>query len=155
MVYKVIEYWIKGVFGMNKIKHILVPVDGSEHSDKAVVQAINLATSLAAKISFLYVASIQKVAVDAYLLDDLLDLQNHMANDILKIAMEKVPSKIQAKTYAKKGNPGIVIAEVANGNNVDLIIMGTRGLGALQSAFLGSVSQHVVEHANCSVMLTK
>lgn len=140
---------------MKKIQHILVPIDGSEHSINAIEQAISLAENQSIKLSFLYVTNIQKISVDSYLLDEILKSHHHMGENILKNAKEKVPSGIDAKTYLEEGTPSTTIVNFAKRNNVDLIIMGTRGLGSVQSALLGSVSHDVIHHATCSVMLCK
>ena len=56
-----------------EVKNILVPVDGSEGSDRAVTQAISLAEACGAKLNFLYVANINQLAINACLSDAILD----------------------------------------------------------------------------------
>ena len=51
--------------------------------------------------------------------------------------------------------PGPVIAEMANKEGCELIVMGTRGLGAHPAALLGSVAQSTLEHAKVPVLLVK
>ena len=53
------------------------------------------------------------------------------------------------------GNPAEEIAAYARKNNVDMIIMGTRGLSAIKEVFLGSVSHKVLQLASCPVVLVK
>ncbi|WIW71928.1 universal stress protein [Anaerosinus gibii] len=86
------------------------------------------------------------MSVDSYLLNEILKSHHHMGENILKNAKEKVPSGIDAKTYLEEGTPSTTIVNFAKKNNVDLIIMGTRGLGSIQSALLGSVSQDVIHY---------
>jgi len=52
-------------------------------------------------------------------------------------------------------NPGVFICKYAENNKVDLIIMGSRGLGNVRRLLLGSVSNHVVQHAKCPVLIIK
>lgn len=52
-------------------------------------------------------------------------------------------------------NPGTQICKYAENNDIDLIIMGSRGLGNVKKLFLGSVSNNVVQHAKCPVLVIK
>lgn len=140
---------------MNKLHHILVPVDGSEHSRTAVEQAMDLAQQYPVEISFLYVINLQKVAVDSYLLDEILASQRATGEKILSHITSHIPTNLKANSFVEEGHPADVIVAFARENKVDLIIMGNRGLGAIKSVLLGSVSQHVIQHAHCSVMISK
>ena len=55
------------------MKNILVPVDGSEGSDRAVTEAISIAEACEAKLNFLYVANINQLAINACLSDAILE----------------------------------------------------------------------------------
>lgn len=137
------------------IQNILVAIDGSEESDKAVVQAISLAEIFAAKLHFLYVANINQLAINAYLSDAILDAVHKAGAVILNRAMEMVPTGIEKDSHSETGSPAVVILDYANTNNVDLILMGSRGLGVVKGVLLGSVSQYVIEQAKCPVMVVK
>jgi nucleotide-binding universal stress UspA family protein len=52
-----------------------------------------------------------------------------------------------------EGEPDEVILDVANSEKVEMIVMGTRGLGTLKSLVIGSTSRHVAEHAPCSCII--
>lgn len=69
--------------------------------------------------------------------------------------MHVIPSEIKAHTRVETGHPGEIILAVAEEEASDLIIMGTRGLGAVHSLLAGSVSNHVVQYAKCPVLLCK
>lgn len=140
---------------MNKLHHILVPVDGSEHSCVAVAQAIDLAQQYPIEISFLYVINLQKIAVDSYLLDEILASQRETGKKILSHITSHIPVDLKVASFVEEGHPADVIVAFAKKNKVDLIIMGSRGLGAIKSVLLGSVSQHVIQHAHCSVLISK
>jgi nucleotide-binding universal stress UspA family protein len=58
-------------------------------------------------------------------------------------------------TEVLEGPPADAILRVAEARNVDLIVMGARGLGSLGSLLLGSVSQKVLAHATCPVMIVR
>ena len=64
-----------------------------------------------------------------------------------------IPNKV--RTYVLEGNPAKVLVDFANERDTDMIVMGSRGLSGLQEVFLGSVSNYVVQHANCPVFIVK
>lgn len=140
---------------MCEVKRILVPVDGSDSSDRAIDQAIYLAEICAAKVDFLYVANINQLAINACLSDAILEAVTKAGNVILDRAMEKVPEGVKAEGFSETGSPAVVILDFANTEESDLIIMGSRGLGVVKGVLLGSVSQHLVEQAKCPVMVVK
>ena len=51
------------------------------------------------------------------------------------------------------GNPGEAIVKIAEDENATMIVMGTRGLGVIRRTILGSVSDYVVHHAKCPVLI--
>mgnify|MGYP000847114706 FL=1 len=137
------------------IKNVLVPVDGSEGADRAIEQAIMIAKMCDAKINFLYVANINQLAINAVLSDAILDSVTKAGNVILERAMEMVPEGILKESFSDTGAPAVVVLDFAESNNIDLIVMGSRGLGVVKGVLLGSVSQYVVEQAKCPVMVVK
>lgn len=137
------------------IKEILVPVDGSEGSDRAVAQAITMAEVNEAKLNFLYVANINQLAINACLSDAILEAVTKAGNVILDRAMALVPSGIEKEAFSETGSPAVVILDFAASNDIDLIVMGSRGLGIVKGVLLGSVSQYIVEQAKCPVLVVK
>ncbi len=137
------------------VKEILVPVDGSEGSDRAVAQAITMAEVCDAKLNFLYVANINQLAINACLSDAILEAVTKAGNVILDRAMALVPSGIEKEAFSETGSPAVVILEFAASNDIDLIVMGSRGLGIVKGVLLGSVSQYIVEQAKCPVLVVK
>ena len=126
---------------MSAIKKILVPVDGSVNGCKAVDEAIYLAEKFGAKMDFVYVASeINK------------DIPSHLVFDKI---WEKLPANISANKHVETGTISKAILKVAENEKSDMIIMGSRGLGLLKGAVLGSVSQKVVEESKIPVMVIK
>ncbi|MDY7021104.1 MAG: universal stress protein [Cyanobacteriota bacterium] len=61
----------------------------------------------------------------------------------------------QYKSIPSRGNPGQQICETAEEWNADLTVVGRKGRTGLEEAFLGSVSNHVVHHAPCSVLVVQ
>ena len=137
------------------IKKILVPVDGSASSDKAVAQAVSIAASCNAKLFFLYVANINQLAINAYLSDAIMSAVQKAGQVILDRAENMMPSDIDYETYSETGSPAVTILEFEKRLGIDLIVMGSRGLGLIKGVLLGSVSQYVVEQAQCPVLVVK
>ena len=137
------------------IKNILVPVDGSVGSDRAVAQAISIASLCEAKINFLYVANINQLAINALLSDAILAAVKKAGDVILERAVNMVPSDIKYETFSQTGSPAVTILDFEKQLNSDLIVMGSRGLGLVKGVLLGSVSQYIVEQATCPVLVVK
>lgn len=136
-------------------KNTLVAVDGSEHGWKAAHIAGDLARAL---MSELWVV----VAYDPmppYYLGDVLsqkaiDERQSWADEIFAKAILEI-GEIETELHREilEGPAAEAILAVADTRKVDLIIMGTRGLGRLASMLIGSQSQKVIGQANCPVML--
>ncbi len=126
---------------MATIKKILVPVDGSVNGCKAVDEAIYLASQCKAKMDFVYVSS-----------DINKDIPSHLVFDRI---WSKLPEDLEAQKHVETGSIPKAILKVAEAEKSDMIIMGSRGLGLLKGAILGSVSQKVVEESKIPVMVIK
>jgi len=137
------------------MKNILVPVDGSEGADRAIEKAVMLAQTCGAKLNFLYVANINQLAINAVLSDAILDSVTKAGNVILDRALEMVPAGVAKESFSDTGSPAVVILHFAETNDIDLIVMGSRGLGVVKGVLLGSVSQYVVEQSKCPVLVVK
>ena len=138
-----------------KITKILVPLDGSKTSFKGLDKAIYIARQCGATITGLHVISIYP----QHLGDLVSPLKVRLSEDAAKFM---VKAKI---TSAQKGivfHHKIIYGDTASGiidyikqNKFDLIIMGSRGLGGLKEAFLGSVSNSVVHKSLTPVLIVK
>ena len=137
------------------IKNILVPVDGSEGADRAIEKAVMLAEICKAKLNFLYIANINQLAINAVLSDAILDSVTKAGNVILERALEMVPAGVEKESFSDTGSPAVVILDFAETNDIDLVVMGSRGLGLLKGVLIGSVSQKVIEEAKIPVMVIK
>lgn len=133
---------------------ILVPIDGSEYSHKALLHACDLAKNQQSSLIILYV--IEKSILN------ILDKKEY--NLIVKNFGEKVLEKsrkiciekgVDSKTVLKKGNIVDEIIKFARNENCNLIIIGSKGLGATARLLLGSVSQKLVVNSPCSILVVK
>ncbi len=126
---------------MSTIKRILVPVDGSVSSAKAVEQAVYFAGQCGAALDFLYVAS---------------DINKDIPSDIVfNEIWKKLPQGQEAEKHVEGGNVAKTIVRVAASAKDDIIVMGSRGLGIFRGALIGSVSQKVMEESPIPVMVVK
>lgn len=137
-------------------KNLLVALDGSEPSKKALDVAVGLTNSFKAKLTAVSVVEPIEWTVattDAIIIDS---AQEKMQKQILKDAEKECKEKgVEIKTIASKGHPGDVIIETAKKNGCDLIIMGSRGRTGFDKLLLGSVSDHVIQNARVHVLVVK
>lgn len=83
-----------------------------------------------------------------------LQLEIQETKDWLQIYVEQATAMdIPTELKYEVGNPGSLIRDVAKDWNADLIVMGRRGLSSLKEVFLGSVSNYILHHAPCSVLV--
>ena len=68
---------------------------------------------------------------------------------------QAIVNGIPAQSKCQVGHPGSLIRDLAKDWNADLIIMGRRGLTGLKEVFLGSVSNYILHHAPCSVLVVR
>lgn len=144
------------------IARILVGVDGSEHSKKAIELGVDLASRLNAEIYFIHVLEETSLpqGFEEYARIEHMDYASYF-----EAANEQflVPAGDRAKAAGIKkieplsvsGDPADEILRAAETYQVDLIILGSRGLGKFSRDFLGSVSAKVLNHSKCTCIVVK
>lgn len=146
---------------MLTFKKILVPFDGSDHAKRALSRAISIAECC--NDAKLYIISVDEdvsaLSMNhlerAYINEQLQTIHFRPADKILEEAKALVPKGMEADYIAKTGDPGTLIETVANHIGADLIVMGSRGLGALTGMLLGSVSNYLLTHVEAPVFIIK
>lgn len=144
----------------NLYSRILVAYDGSKLSEKALEHAIAmLERSEQIELDVATVYDVPK-GLEGYGLYNeglLKDFRAGTEKMMEKVEQQlkdaNIPNKV--RTYVLEGNPAKVLVDFANERDTDMIVMGSRGLSGLQEVFLGSVSNYVVQHANCPVFIVK
>jgi len=149
------------------LSSILVPTDGSDHANKAVVFAADLAKRYGAKLTLLHVirgpgsehvpeelveyARVEHLAVTER------DLLEGAAREILEKAEKQARNHGAAEIQAviDVGDPARRILHHAAAGKAELIVMGSRGLGDLRSLLLGSVSHKVSHLAPCTCVTVR
>ena len=148
------------------IKKILVAIDGSKQSDKALDFALDLAKNYSAEIVLINVLSpslLSHIYISGMYVPDV-DYSKYLKQ--IKTAHEKLLLKAhdKAKDFKKtlkvskklvEGRPAEKIVEIAKKEMFDLIVVGNKGLGGIKEIFLGSVSYRIADKAQCSVLIVK
>lgn len=136
---------------------ILAPLDGSENSKRALEAAIALAQKCSSNILAVFVLPFP--AVQAYEPDKAAKEQIFKeAKGFLEDSKKSAESKgVTLKYEILEGNPASAIVDFSQSpkNNVDLIVMGSRGMSGLKESFLGSVSHHVTQKSKVPVLVVK
>lgn len=134
---------------------ILVPVDGSEPSERAVSEAINLARSFDADLVFLYVVDVEAVSIDSYAGDVLERLEAHGKEAVANAEERADDAGVTAVTVVREGIPHRVITDVANEEDASMVVMGTHGRTGLGHVLLGSVTERVIRSSPVPVLTVR
>ena len=136
-------------------KKILVPTDGSEFAKKAQKHALFLASVSGAEI--IAVSVTENNFVNGLPLDDeiyqLNQVLNERSEENLKEFDKLNEDDIKITHVIREGSPARVILEVANEEQVDLIVMGSSGKSGFDRFIMGSVADKVVNSAKCAVLV--
>jgi nucleotide-binding universal stress UspA family protein len=134
---------------------ILVATDGSPGGRAAVARAILLARQAGAEVVFASVLP-HATGTDVVSGEGPRQAGSHESRAAVELAVsEAQASGVRAEYQFLEGNPAEAIVELARARDVDLIVVGSRGLGRVRGALLGSVSQAIVHHADRSVLVVK
>ncbi len=141
-----------------RLKKILVPIDFSDCSKKALQYALAFAKQFDASLVLLYVVETNYAGTEFGGLDYVL-LENESRETgqklIAELAQTVVGNSAPVETLVRAGRPVMEITDAAKEKNVDLIIISTHGHTGLKHLLLGSVSENVVRHAPCPVLTVR
>ena len=143
---------------MNTWKTVVVGIDGSPGSRKALTWAATEAAEHGAELVVLNVwehtlpPPTGSVSVsEHYVPESSQHTAEQLVAEIKEVLGDNPPVVVQPSV--KQGNPAKVLIEQAT--NADLLVVGTRGHGGFRGLVLGSVSQHVAGYAKCSVTIVR
>jgi nucleotide-binding universal stress UspA family protein len=143
---------------------ILLATDSSPEAANAARMAITLSRSLGGELHVVYVgvAPSAYAAAESEILDyefwkELREFAHNEASQSVEEEVRKIEGaggKVEM-VHVAVGHPESEILRIAEEMKVDLVVVGSRGLGPLRRALLGSVSESVVRHAHCSVLVVR
>ena len=137
------------------LRKILVPVDFSECSRKALHYATALAKPCQAEIFLLHVLEMPPVPVQALEIAFMEDTPKESAANELSEWQAQVGFPTFVKTLVCSGSAYAEIVRTAEENNMDLIVIGSHGRTGLARLILGSTAERVVRHAPCPVLVVR
>jgi nucleotide-binding universal stress UspA family protein len=136
--------------------NILVAVDGSRHADQALAHAIDLAESQHARLTL--ITAVTELPATTYLTaggvtGTLIEETRAEAQAILCRARDRVPRDVPVTTLLTEQPIRLaLIREIKKGSH-DLVVMGSRGRGAVRATLLGSVSHYILHHSPIPVLI--
>jgi nucleotide-binding universal stress UspA family protein len=146
-------------------KHLLIPLDGSEHAERALPYAVEIANEQA-RITLLTIVEIpitpftvspsppvlpqEQEDYETYRIHKL----THADQYLKKIAFKLKDRVENVETYVQGGNdPAGKILDFCGEHAVDVIVMATRGYSGLTRWIMGSVTQKVLQASSCPVLI--
>ena len=138
---------------ITKGERILVAVDGSEYMDIIVDQAISMGRICNSTIFVINVIALfpETLAYAPQIEKEVSENTKELLDSVkARIEKENIACETIVRSDAQPHQP---IIEEAKEKNIDLIVMGTRGVTGLRKVFLGSVAQKVIGYAPCPVMV--
>lgn len=138
------------------MEKILVSTDGSEYSKRALLKAKKIAKGMESEVTVVSVLTLLHHNFYPQIQTELRKTDMERVETILKEA-EEIFSDFEGKfsTIYKIGDAADEIITLAEEGDYDLLIMGSRGLGAFSRTLLGSVSDKVIHHVKTSTMIVK
>lgn len=146
-------------------QRILIAVDGSESSENALTKAIEIAERNNSELIIAHVFDVNSYALG------MIDTAGITAIDAIGIDMDKEIMENLLKEYKQRatkhnlknvetimvqGAPKIELTQgIPNDYHVDLIVVGQTGMNAVERWMMGSVSEHIIRHAPCDVLVVR
>ena len=147
------------------VKRILVPTDGSEHANKAIQFAADLAGQYGATLFLMHVVSKLDIPDDFARYAEVEGFEEapetiylqKVGNAIIGEAEKRIDGEKVKEVHTEliHGDPAEEILEFAREKGVDMIVIGSRGLGTVKGLLLGSVSTKVCHLAECTCVSVK
>lgn len=136
------------------IRHVLIAHDGSAQARRAVEVGVDLARRYGARITLLSAIHHPAYAATVGEVDEADKERRQAIEGVLREAAEYARLHgIDPGVEIVSGHPAAAIVDHARAHQVDLIVMGHRGMSNLQRFFVGSVADRVVDHAPCMVLV--
>lgn len=147
-----------GTFGIHKV---LVPLDFSAYSKKALTYAVAFARQFGAKLTLITVIEPRIYPVDTVIIPPPMEDSTVAAVEAARESIANIRNTIDLppgmvdEPLIVVGRPWAEITQEASRVGADLIIMATHGYTGLKHVYLGSVTERVVRHAPCPVLVVR
>lgn len=143
---------------LQQYKRIMVAVDGSKEAEIAFKKAVNVAKRNQASLLLVHVIdtrAFQSVtSFDTVLAEQATEMAKASLKEYESSALGQGVSNVE--TTIEYGSPKVLIAKhIPEDKEVDLIMLGATGLNAVERLFIGSVSEYVIRHASCDVLIVR
>jgi nucleotide-binding universal stress UspA family protein len=137
-------------------RKLLLATDLSEASEAATDQAFELAKRLEASLLVVSVIDPGALQLPGGRFRARVDQVRERREVQAQALVERGRSEsVEVSFLVWTGDPGDMIVEAAEAEHVDMVLVGSHGRGAVGRLFLGSVSEHVVRHAPCPVLVVR
>lgn len=131
---------------------ILVGLDGSEMSHRAVTLAAVYAEALGAKVVAVHAVGLMSVIDGEHIPSrDCRDRLDTAVNEWVEPLRE---AGVEHRTVCEDGPPGLVLLRMTERTGAGLVVLGTRGIGSAEGVVLGSTSHYLVQHSPVPVLIT-
>jgi len=144
--------------GICLIQQVLVAVDGSENSERALDFAIVFAGKYCAALTVLNVTELPAAMYPGNELMVVAKDLRKLHNDILSRAVERIkvanPALI-VRAVLREGEPATEIVAVSKEGEFDVVVLGHLGVGKVKGILMGSISEKVVRLVPCTVIVVK
>lgn len=152
---------------MIQYQTILVGLDGSAASDRALEKAIELAQKCESKLvlanvmdmQYFSMAWLNRLSVESSeqpeVSQSITDYQRAYSREVVAAAKAKVPETVPYEVAFEVGSPRKQLVQMIAQYNVDLVVVGTSGMSNLTGMIVGSVSDYVVRHSSATVLVVR
>ena len=150
---------------------VLLATDGSEEASLATGAAVEISDKTGSELHVIHVYGVVPIyplypeatrpegaeLVDPLLEEELASLSEQRAREVLDAVVEEVQSAggTVAQVHLREGGVPHEIVALAEDTGIGLIVVGSRGHGGIRRALMGSVSDAVVRHAHCPVLVVR
>ena len=146
-------------------KKKLIPFDGSEHSKKAILFAADVAQQHLSELFLVHVVKDKDIPPEVLEYIESEKINGGIGKVSAKLISEGIMRAAQnqlqemglkiTKSMVFRGDPAEEILQFAKNNDIDMIVIGSRGLGKIKGLLLGSVSSKVCQLAECTCVTVK
>jgi nucleotide-binding universal stress UspA family protein len=138
-------------------RKILVPVDGSAAADRVIAAIIERKAQFQRPLTVVHVVNIDKLAyrmIPDFQVDMIRESARKSGDHLLNEQVARFTAAgVACEARLEMGSPRETICRIANDEGFDLVILGRRGMGEIRDALFGAVSNFVLHHVHCPVLL--